>query len=630
MFKKTLSLILVMLFVLTAFVSCADEAVETDTGTAGTTQDTTPETDPTGVDIDAILADSKNRILVKEGASSYVIVVPAGDEDARKVAAMTAGQVLYSENFNKDASADTAAVSTAIGWKQSFHRGWKNDPKLEITADGTLKIDGGWTGFVVADASVLEGAYVYTIETDISFIGNELGAFQFFVNSDQTYNDMVAVNTLRGNNNVISFRNADATGKFTGTNDATMATPTQLGLTLVNMTGTKDAATSVTKVASGPVEGTKTGVTECDFIKDAQNNAMYGKKFRLAIEVDCIKGVINVYVDGKLMASLTEGVLTTPGTVTIMAQNSLAELDNFSIKTGTLDGKTNVADPVPGTKPEEKPDDKPDDKPEEKPVVTAPAYTGNELYNQAFGGDATKSTADVVTELGWGKIPLANAHVDVTYTEDGMAKLASKWGMSSFIDKSSLTNVTKYVLELTAKMDAPAADKEALLNIVFNQNTTTTDFTKANLDCILLSFRSCNENGALAKGGSKIGVNLTRYFLNGSATKQVNMLDSFVLLDVAYGTQFNVRMDVNTIADTIKVYVNNILVIEYTASEQTDEKIADVNAGTIGLWVQNTTAYVDNIKVTDTAPAVAAPTFEGTPVYTEDFGGDATKPQQML
>ncbi len=178
-----------------------------------------------------------------------------------------------------------------------------------------------------------------------------------------------------------------------------------------------------------------------------------------------------------------------------------------------------------------------------------------------------------------------------------MAKLGNKWGMSSFVDKSALDGVTKYVLEMDAKVDAPAADKNALFNIAFNQNNVTADFTKANLDCMLLSFRSCDINGNAVNGGKFLGVNLTRYFLNGSSTKQVNIFDNFELIDVDFGETFDLRMDVDTTAGSIKVYVNSILVLDYTASAQTGEKQVTVNAGTIVFWVQNTTAYVDNIAV---------------------------------
>ncbi len=510
---------------------------------------------------------------------------------AGKIGALAPGQVLYSENFDgKTASADLAAVSKAIGWKMAFDRKWGPAGMLEITSKGTLKADGGWTGVQIVEPDVMKDAYVYTIQADITLAGDALGAFQVIFNSNRTYDEIVTQNTMRGSCNLVSFRNAGADDIFTTTNVSPMPALNKLGFQMAYGKGELTTAKSdVVKVASGPVEGKRSGTTEADYLTDDQGAALFGKKFTLAVEVDCIKGIVNMYINGALVGSMNSDVLNTPGGIWLMLQHSLVELDNITVKTGTLDGKESI------------PDGEVDDSPK------APTFN-NVLYNEGFN----RGPAAVVKELGWKTVPLANNYVDVTYTANGGAQLANKWGISAFVEKAAMANVTKYTLTLEASL---AKGSKELFNIMFGQDTSAADFTKANLNSTLLSFRGCNAEGDATNGGDLLGVTLIQY-RGGSSTSQTNLFGKYKPLSIGFGDKFTVKLEVDTVAGTIKVYINDTLELEYVAADHTEANDATLiapAAGSMALWTQNTTVTIDNIVVTNNTEATAAE------IYSEDF-----------
>ncbi len=452
-------------------------------------------------------------------------------------------KLIYAEDFSGDSTAATANVVTELGWGKVPLAG--NHVDVTYTEDGMAKLANKWGISSFVDKSKLDGVTKYTLEMDAKVdapASDKNALFNIVFNQNTATAGITAQNL---DCMLLGFRSCDENGQaiiggqYLGVN-----------LTRYYLPEAQD------KTKQEPI-----------FDKFVLIDVNFGEVFDIRLDVDTTAGTIKVYINSVLVLNYAESKFTgnklvnvNAGTMGLWVQNTTAYVDNIK-------------------------------------VVDAESL----IYRQDFGGDSTKATASVVTELGWGKVPLAGNHVDVTYTEDGMAKLADKWGMSSFVENSTLAKSKKYVLKMDAKVDAPASDKNALFNIVFNQNTATADFTTQKLDCMLLGFRSCDANGKAITGGQYLGVNLTRYYLPEaqSKTNQELIFDKFVLIDVNFGEVFDIRLDVDTTAGTIKVYINSVLVLSYAESNFTQNKLVDVNAGTMGLWVQHTTAYVDNIRVTD-------------------------------
>ncbi len=98
-----------------------------------------------------------------------------------KVSAVSAGDVLYSQNFNNVAlTADTSTALSSLGWRVVYQNNWGFSDKIltqvveKSAGDNAGKLNGGYSMYEIAPASLTANVDKVTIQMDLKFEGDFL------------------------------------------------------------------------------------------------------------------------------------------------------------------------------------------------------------------------------------------------------------------------------------------------------------------------------------------------------------------------------------------------------------------------------------------------------------------------
>ncbi len=234
------------------------------------------------------------------------------------------------------------------------------------------------------------------------------------------------------------------------------------------------------------------------------------------------------------------------------------------------------------------------------------------VYAENFDGGSTgASSADVHTALKWGYGGYTNNNTKATlkYTSDGALQFGNVYGSSCAVDYDAMKNLNKYSVEMDVTLTG-VSGSNTVFNVLFNYDGYAKDMG-ATRKTMGLTLREVNDAGKLSQDSSKIGVSLIKFYKHSSGTNQASLLgtDMYKTTDISYGKTFNLRFDVDNVAKTITICIDDVVVWTYNSADYiaVDKQGVDgqmyTTSGPICFWVEKCTAVIDNLTVVDTTNA---------------------------
>ncbi len=561
--KKFLALLLVSVMILGVLSSCAKNDAPAPGGetTAPTTPAPAPTPTPGNPELDAVLADSSNRMLVKAGVCDYVIVIPAGANDGIRTAANDlAADIAKITGATPAVVEDTTAEVEKEILVGTTNRAQTAEVYATIRTNDLKIVSSGSKIVVAANTAELLLRAAKRVVGEVQYMEGPDGAYAWISATYKSemlgeYNpDMITIGDNQIKDYVIVYGATETDAAAARGIQALISSTCGYILPMVKA-------------------GADTAVTEKEILVGD-----VGRGYQLTGTNTYEMGI----KEGKLVLYYSNAASST---------KAIADYDKQLVAAieAMADDATSVAIDALAVS------------------GTWGFEVGHVFYSESFDGkDTSKDYTAIHEELGWVVASYANSRCDLAYTSDGKLQLNNKWATSAFVDDTVMSGLDKYTLE--GKFNITSGIN-TLCNVIFNYNGAPETMKDAiGNEWMVLSFRGVDSEGNRkdAVVGDTLGVSLIRMVTyqkdeNTVGAYQYNVLgdDRFVpLTNAAIGIPYDVKMVVDNTNATVDVYVNGTKVLEYKSAEQTNvDKQMSTNAGTMAFWVQNTTVTIDDLAV---------------------------------